>query len=82
MYDKASELYNELLETYFDEYYDLWDAERKKMEIKYKPKTLFLKEYSYNDWFENEELINKEESVDLYDMPPLEDDDEEVKGGK
>ena len=30
MNNTASELYNQLLGTYFDEYYYLWDAERKK----------------------------------------------------
>ena len=43
MYDKASELHNELLERYFDEYYDLSDAEGNRMQNKYKPKQLFLK---------------------------------------
>ena len=42
VYDTASELYNDLLETYFDEYYYLLEAERNKMESKYKPKKLFL----------------------------------------
>ena len=91
MYDTASELYNVLLETYFDEYCDLSDAERRKVEHKYKPKSLLLKPYDYNVWLENVELTDKEEStdkestikeesVDLSDMPPLEDD-EEVKEG-
>ena len=30
MYDTASELYSDLQQTYFAEYYDLSDAERKK----------------------------------------------------
>ena len=51
------------------------------MERKYKPKKLFFETYNYDDWPENEELTDKEESVDLSDMPPLEGD-EEVKGGK
>ena len=33
-------------------------------------------------WFENEESTDKEKSVDLSDMPPLEGDEEEVKEGK
>ena len=38
VHDTASELYSELLETYFDEYYHLLDAKRKKkMNLKYKP---------------------------------------------
>ena len=44
---------------------------KEKKESKYDPKNLFLEAYNYNDWFENEELTNKEESVDLFDMPAL-----------
>ena len=81
----SSELCNELLGTYFHEYYYLSDAERKKMNHKFKPKKLFIERYSYNDWYENvelpdkekssdnEELSDKEESVDLSDMLPLEE---------
>ena len=60
-----------MLRTYFDEYYYLSDAERKKMNNKYKPETLFVKRYNYNDWYKNvessgkEELFDKEESVDF-----------------
>ena len=43
--DTALELYNELLETYYDEYCSLSDAKRKKMDRKYKPKTLFIEGY-------------------------------------
>ena len=43
-YDTVSELYNDFLETYFDEYYDLSDAERKNIEHKHKPKSYFLKD--------------------------------------
>ena len=35
MYNTASELYNELLETCFNEFYDLLDAKRSKMDTKY-----------------------------------------------
>ena len=48
---------------------------------------MFLGTYNYENWFENKELndtkrkSNKEESIDLTDMPPLEGD-EEVKEGK
>ena len=47
MYYTASKLYNDLLETYFDEYYDLSDAEREKMEHKYQPKKLFFKSHRF-----------------------------------
>ena len=48
---------------------------------------MFLGTYNCENWFENKELndtkrkSNKEESIDLTDMPPLEGD-EEVKEGK
>ena len=88
----SSELCNELLGTYFHEYYYLSDAERKKMNNKFKPKKLFIEGYSYNDWYENVELpdkekssdeglSDKEESVDLSDMLPLEGN-KEVKEQK
>ena len=55
---------------------------RKKKNGNYKPKNLFIKGYNYNEWLENVELSDKEESVDLSDMPPLEPDEEEVREGK
>ena len=73
-----------MLGIYFDEYYELSDAKRKKIESKYDPKKLFLKKYNYDNWFENQESTDNEEStdkkgsLDLFDMLPLEGD-EEVK---
>ena len=52
------------------------------MNRNYKPTKLFIKGYNYNDWYENVESSDKEESVDLSDMSPLEGDEEEVKKGK
>ena len=87
------ELCNELLGTYFDEYYYLSDAEGKKMNNKFKPKQLFIEGSNYNHWYENvetpdkeessdkEELPDKEKSVDLSDMLPLEGN-EKVKEEK
>ena len=72
MHDKASELYNELLETYHGKYYHLWHAKRKKMNPKYKSKKLFIKGYDYSIWSKHDkESTDKEESVDLSDMPSL-----------
>ena len=51
------------------------------MEHKYKSTKLFPEECNWDDWFENEESSVKEESVDLSDMPTLEDN-EEIKEGK
>ena len=65
----------------------LSDAERKNMNNRYKPIKLFIEGYNYNDWYKNvessdkEKLSDKEELVDLSDMPPLEGDEEEVKEG-
>ena len=58
------------------------------MNNKYKPKKLFIEGYNCNDWHENAELSDKEESTDkeesvaLSDMPPLEVGEEEVKERK
>ena len=54
----------------------------KNIEFKYNPNYLFLKTYNYDPWFKNEESTDKEESISLSDMPPLEVDEEEVKEGK
>ena len=50
----------------------------KKQEPKHNPKELFLETSNYDDW------SDKEESVDLSDMPPIECDEEvkEVRGLK
>ena len=48
------------------------------MKYKHDPKKLFLETYNYDDWFENEESSyttrksDKEESIDLSDIPQLE----------
>ena len=42
MYNTDSELYNDLLPTYFDEYYDFSDSKRTKMDPKYDPAGLTL----------------------------------------
>ena len=52
------------------------------MDHKYKRKKLFLEPHNYDDWSENEESTDKEESIDLSDMPPLEGDKKVVKEGK
>ena len=48
MYNTASELYNDLLETYFHEYIDLSNANRSKLDIKY-PANLTLDECCYSE---------------------------------
>ena len=61
----------------------LSDAKKRKLGDKYDPESLFLETYDYSVWSENkEEATDKEDSEDLSDMPPLEGDEEEVRGGK
>ena len=48
--DTSSGLYNNLLETYFDEYYDLSDAKRSKIDPKYDHANSTLDEYDY-EWY-------------------------------
>ena len=97
MYNTASKFYNNLLGICFDEYNELPDAKRNKMEHQYGPKKLFLETYDYGVWSENEKSSDttrksdKEESSDttktdekstyLPPMPPLKGN-EEVKEGK
>ena len=53
------------------------------MSDKYDPERLFLEGYDYSVWSENkEESTDKEESVELSDILPLEGDEEEVREGK
>ena len=48
VYNTASELYNDFLETYFHEYIDLSNANRSKLDIKY-PGNLTLDECYYSE---------------------------------
>ena len=47
-----------------------------------------LETYNYDTWFKNKKLsdnvreTDEEESIDLFDMPPLEGDEEELKEAK
>ena len=56
MYNIASELYNEFLEIYFEEYIDLSDSKKKKENLndKYDPTNLILDTYDYSIWFKKE----------------------------
>ena len=67
MYEKAPELYNELLETYFDGYNNFLVAKTKKIVSEYEPKELFLEDYDYDGWYKDGEIPI---------MPPLELDEE------
>ena len=75
------------LETYFGQNMTPLGNKKSKLGNKYDPVNLFLETYNYEDWFKNEESADttrksdKDEPVDLSDMPPLEGD-EEVKEGK
>ena len=48
LYNNASELYNEYLENYYDQYMDLSDAKKRKFDDMYDPEELFLEEYDYS----------------------------------
>ena len=54
VYDNALELYNEYLGIYFNQYYALPDANKRKLGQKYDLIKSFLETYNYV-WFENEE---------------------------
>ena len=50
VYDNDSEMYNEYLETYFQQYMDLSDNKKGKLGNKYDPFNLFLvNTYNYDD---------------------------------
>ena len=51
MYDTSSELYNDFLETYFDEYCGFSESKRSKIDPKYDPDNLTLDEYDNNKWY-------------------------------
>ena len=59
MYYTTSKLYNELLGIYVDECYGLSDAERSKMNPKYDPTNLTLKDYNYDEWYTGESDYSK-----------------------
>ena len=60
IYDTGLEVYNEMLGTYFDEFYDLSDAKRSKMDPKEYPTNLILDAYDHSEWYKG----------DLSSMPP------------
>ena len=66
VYDIGSEMYNEYLGTYFDQYMALSDNRKSKLGNKYYPVNLFLVDtYNYDNWFKKEESTDKkEESTD------------------
>ena len=72
MYNTAPELYNQLLEIYFNQYSDFSHAWKSKVNPKYDPMKLALDAYDYEEWFKKE----YEETVDIPPMPPLEGDEE------
>ena len=65
MCNTASELSNDLLEPYSDEYYDLSDSKSSNMDPKYDIANLIFDEYDYSGWYK-----------ELADLPPLEGDEE------
>ena len=69
-------MYNVYLDIYFDQYMASSDNKKRKLGNKYHANNFFLETYNYDDRFENKESTDrirksdKEESVDLSDMPP------------
>ena len=82
--EKDSELNNELLGIYFDEYYNLLDARRRKMAPKYDPASLTFISYDHQHWYkkESDDTTVKDDEKELYVLPPLKGDEEEVKKEK
>ena len=72
VYNAASELFNDLLETCFDEFCDLSDAKRIKIDSKYNPANLTIDGYDYNEWYK----VKSGEEKELENLPPLEGDEE------
>ena len=58
----------------------LLNDKKRRLGNKYDTTNLLLETYNYDVWFQNEELTDKEESVDLSDMLSLEG--EKIKEGK
>ena len=82
MYIISSKLYN-FLENCYNEYNNLSDAKKRKSSDSCGPKNLFLKGHDNSVLSEDkEEQTDKEETVDLSGMLPLEGDEEEVREGK
>ena len=65
MYNTVSELSNDLLQTYFNEYYELSDPKKIKMSSKNDSFNLALSKYKYSEWYK-----------ELDDLPPLKYDEE------
>ena len=78
MYDTDLESYNDLLQTYFDEYYYLSDAKKINIEHKYDPTNKALDEYNYSEFYEEKSHDQKE----LDDLPPLQVYEEKIKTEK
>ena len=55
VYDTASEMYNDCVDAYFDQYMAISDNEKSKLGKKYDPINLFLVDtYNHDDWYKNE----------------------------
>ena len=84
MFDTVSALYNNLLDKYFYEYYDLEKETKEELGSKFKPINLKIRGYDYDKLYNktSDKDYDSDEFVDISDMPPLETDEEEVKEGK
>ena len=59
VHNTVSKLYNKRFKNYYDQYDELSHAEIDKLNQKFKPINLKLKDYDYDGWFTEEELDNK-----------------------
>ena len=83
MYGKASKIYNEFPGIYFDEYNDLSDAERTKMDPKYNPTTLTLDACDFDELYTKElDYSTKKCDEEKLDCLQHLESDGEVKEGK
>ena len=53
--ENKATLYDNVSETYFDQYMTLSDNQKRNLDNKYDPVNLFPETYDYDVWFENEE---------------------------
>ena len=83
MHDTVLELYNRFLDINFDEYYDLEKGTKENLGYKFKLINLKIKLYDYgklyNETWDEDYDDYEEEYIDLSDMPPLENDREDVQ---
>ena len=59
MHKNATNLYNKLLAIYFKECSSISNEGKEKVDKKYDPSNLFIKDYKYDKWYKNDEEKSK-----------------------